>query len=230
MSALPAIKTKPVPKVALVGVDAPSALLLRTTFQQLKIEAHALHTDPAAAMHKTKYEGCVLPLDDHAQGVLEAVRTSPRNRQITILGLSKTPHDVVRYAKFGINAVLKLPLDRQDTMRAVRSIHLLILHELRRYIRLPIVVEVLIETNSGNKIKGMTRDISYGGMSVNVPTRMGADTGVNLKFTLPNGEVVKMPANVLWFHPPDLVGLRYESTEEPRQMVRRWIDGFLEIS
>ena len=230
MSTSPTLKSKPVPKVALVGVDTATAALLKTSFQQFKIETHPLESDPVSRLHKAKYEGCVVPLDEHAQPVLEAVRTSPRNRQITVIGLSKTPQDVAPYTKFGINAVLKLPLDRQDTIRAIRSTHMLILHELRRYVRLPIVLEVLIETNAGMKIKGSTRDISYGGMSVNVPNRMGVDTGVDLKFTLPNGDVVKIPANVLWFHPPDLVGLRYESTDEPRQMVRRWIDAYLEIA
>ncbi|MBZ5648238.1 MAG: PilZ domain-containing protein [Acidobacteriia bacterium] len=223
-------KSKPVPKVALIGIERPAAELLRSTFLQFKIESHVLTTDPAEAMHKKKYEGCVVRLDDQAGPVLEAVRTSARNRQITILGLCHNHEEAIRYSKFGINAVLKLPLDRQETMKAVRSTHLLILHELRRYVRLPIVLEVVMETSTGVKINGMTRDISYGGMSVKVPTKVGPDTAMEIRFTLPSGDAVKMPANVLWFHPPELVGLRFESTDEPRQMVRRWIDAYLEIA
>ena len=224
-----AAKSKPVPKVALIGIERPAAEVLRAAFQQFKIESHAVTADPAEAMHKKKFEGCVVRLDENAQPVLEAVRTSARNRQITILGLCHSHEEAVRYSKFGINAVLKLPLDRQETVKAVRATHLLILHELRRYVRLPIVLEVAMETTTGVKINGMTRDISYGGMSVKVPTKIGPDTAMDIKFTLPSGDAVKMPANVLWFHPPELVGLRFESTDEPRQMVRRWIDAYLEI-
>lgn len=230
MAATVEAKTKPVPKVALIGVERQSAEMLRAAFQQFKIESHVVVADAAEAMHKKKYEGCVVRLDDHALPVLEAVRGSARNRQITILGLCDTHEQVGRYAKFGINAVLKLPLDRQDTMKAVRATHLLILHELRRYVRLPIVLEVAMETSAGVKISGTTRDISYGGMSVKVPMKIGADTAMDVKFTLPNGELVKMPSVVLWFHPPELIGIRFESTDAPRQMVRRWIDGFLGIS
>jgi hypothetical protein len=226
----PGIAKKVVPKVAMIGLEHASAELLRTTFQQFKIESQVLSGNAVETMQKKKYEGCVVHLDDEAAPVLEAVRTSPRNRQITILGICKNPQEAVRFSKFGINAIVKSPIERQDAMKAIRSTHLLILHELRRYVRLPIVLEVLIELAGGTKVKGMTRDISYGGMSVNVPTKISAETTADLKFTLPNGDVVKIPASTLWFHPPDLVGLKFESTDEPRQVVRRWIDAFLEIA
>jgi PilZ domain-containing protein len=226
----PAVTKKVVPKVAIIGLEKATAETLRTTFQQFKIDSHVVSGNAVEAMQKKKYEGCVVHLDDKAMPVLEAVRNSPRNRQITILGICENTHDAIRFSKFGINAVLKQPLERQDAVKAVRSTHLLILHELRRYVRLPIVLEVLIEVAGGNKVKGMTRDISYGGMSVTVPTKISAETTADLKFTLPSGDVVKIPASVLWFHPPELVGLKFESTDEPRQMVRRWIDAFLEIA
>ncbi len=230
MSPLIDPKSKPVPKVALIGVERQSAEMLRAAFQQFKIDSHVIATDPAEAMQKKKYEGCVVRLDDQALPVLEAVRTSARNRQITILGICNNHEETVRYSKFGINAVLTLPLDRQDTVKAVRATHLLILHELRRYVRLPIVLEVHMETSGGSKVAGMTRDISYGGMSVKVPTKIGVDTTLDVKFTLPSGDLVKMPGAVLWFHPPETVGIRFETNDEPRQMVRRWIDGYLGIA
>jgi len=225
-----AAKSKPVPKVALIGIERPAAEVLRAAFQQFKIESHVLTADPVESMHKKQYEACVVRLDDDAVPVLEAVRTSPRNRQITILGVCSNTQDAIRYSRYGINAVLRDPVERQDAMKAVRSTHMLILHELRRYVRLPIVLEVLMELRGGVKVSGMTRDISYGGMSVKVPTKVSAETAADVKFTLPSGDVVKIPASVLWFHPPDLIGIRFESTDEPRQMVRRWIDGYLEIS
>ncbi len=215
--------------MALIGTERPDADVLRSAFQQFKIESHVLTADPTEVLQKKKFEGCVVRLDEHAAAVLEAVRSSARNRQITILGLCQNHQEAVRYSKFGINAVLKLPLDRQETVKTVRATHLLILHELRRYIRLPIVLEVAMETSSGVKINGMTRDISYGGMSVRVPSKIGTDTAMEISFTLPSGDAVKMPAHVLWFHPPELVGLRFETTDEPRQKVRRWIDAYLEI-
>lgn len=223
-------KTKPVPKVALIGVDRTSAEILRAAFQQFKIDPHLLLTDPVQAMQNKKFEGCAVRLDDKALAVLEAVRNSPRNRQITILGICQEHDEVGRYAKFGINAVLKLPLDRQETVKAVRSTQMLILHELRRYVRLPIVIEVLMQTAGGTKISGMTRDISYGGTSVKVPNKVSADTALDLKFTLPNGDEVKMPGSVLWFHPPETIGIRFEPNDPGRQKVRHWIDGFLGIA
>jgi len=112
MAAPSEVKTKPIPKVALIGIERQSAELLRSAFQQFKIESHVIGADAAEAMHKKKYEGCVVRLDQSALPVLEAVRSSARNRQITIVGIYDTHQEVAPYTKFGINAVLKLPLDR----------------------------------------------------------------------------------------------------------------------
>ncbi len=229
MSSLIAPKSKHLPKVALVGLDESSNDVLRTSLQQFKIDCHVVAGDPFEALQKKKFEGVAVRLDDNAAPILEAVRNSPRNRQVTILGICSSTQEAIRYSKFGINAVLRYPLERQDTIKAVRATHMLILHELRRYVRVPIVLEIKMELAGGVRIAGVTRDISYGGMSVKVPSKISQDTYGDLSFTLPNGKAIRCGATVIWFHPPELIGIRFEQTDERRFDVRRWIDEYLEI-
>lgn len=229
MSTPASSKPKHVPKVAIIGADAAGGELLKNTFQQFKIEVVPVGASALEDLHKRKFEGVVLKLDEEAPAMLEAIRTSPRNRQVTILGMCTNPSEAIRFSKYGINAVLKYPLERQDTMRAVRSTHLLILHELRRYVRVPLVLEVHLELMGGNRVAGVTRDISYGGLSLKLPTKISPETYTDMSFTLPNGTQVRVGGTVLWFHPPELVGIRFELTDERRTVVRRWIDEYLEI-
>ena len=213
-------KAKHVPTALLVGLKGDEAELLRTIFRQFSIESEAAAGDVHKIVTKRKFEACVVRLDDDAGGVLEAVRGSARNRSIPILGICASAQQAIRYSKLGINAILHDPLERQDAMRGVRSAHLLIIHELRRYIRIPIVLEFVLDLFGGGKVTGVTRDVSYGGMSVVTPTRISVDHAGEVSFHLPSGAGVKVGVTVLWRHEPELVGLRFETGDDRRLQIR----------
>jgi hypothetical protein len=223
-------KAKHVPTALLVDLKDSEAELLRSIFRQFSIESEAATGDVAKTVNKRKFEACVLRLDDGAGAVLEAVRGSARNRSIPILGICASAQQAIRYSKLGINAILHDPLERQDAMRGVRSAHLLIIHELRRYVRIPIVLEFTLDLFGGGKISGVTRDVSYGGMSVISPTRISVDHAGEVAFTLPNGTAVKVGVTVLWRHEPELVGLRFELGDDRRVQIRPWVDEFLKLA
>lgn len=222
-------KAKQVPTALLVDLTDSESELLRSVFRQFSIESEAATGDVAKMVNKRKFEACVLRLDDGAQVVLEAVRGSARNRSIPILGICASAQQAIRYSKLGINAILHDPLERQDAMRGVRSAHLLIIHELRRYVRIPIVLEFALDLFGGGKIGGVTRDVSYGGMSVISPTRISVDHAGEVSFTLPNQTHVKTGVTVLWRHEPELVGLRFEAGDDRRLQIRPWVDEYLKL-
>lgn len=223
-------KAKHVPTALLVGLKDDEAELLRAVFRQFSIESETAAGDVAKMVNKRKFEACVLRLDDGAGTVLEAVRGSARNRSIPILGICASAQQAIRYSKLGINAILHDPLERQDAMRGVRSAHLLIIHELRRYVRIPIVLGFAMDLFGGGKISGVTRDMSYGGMSVISPTRVSVDHAGEVTFTLPNGTAVKVGVTVLWRHEPELVGLRFETGDDRRLLIRPWVDEYLKLA
>ena len=223
-------KTKHVPTALLVGLKNDEAEVLRSVFRQFSIESEIAAGDVAKMVNKRKFEACVLRLDDDAQAVLEAVRGSARNRSIPILGICASAQQAIRYSKLGINAILHDPLERQDAMRGVRSAHLLIIHELRRYVRIPIVLEFALDLFGGGKVSGVTRDVSYGGMSVISPTRVSVDHAGEVSFHLPNGTGVKVGVTILWRHEPELVGLRFEAGDDRRLQIRPWVDEYLKLA
>jgi hypothetical protein len=225
----PETKGKHGPTALLIHLEEGEAELLSGVFRQFSIETETASGDVAKLVNKRKFEACVLRLDDAAEATLQTLRESARNRSVAILGICSTAPQAMRFSKYGINALLRDPVDRQDAVRGVRSAHLLIIHELRRYIRVPIVLECLVELMGGGKFSGVTRDLSYGGMSVITSTHVSVDHASEVSFTLPNQTRIKTGATILWRHEPELVGLRFEAGDDRRLQVRPWIDAYLKI-
>src|SRR5579864_7782269 len=94
------------------------------------------------------------------------MRSSPRNRNMVIYGISMSNEHLRQFSKYGINVMLNHPLDRQAALKVVRSTHLLVLHEFRRYVRVPVIVEVKMEFER-SAYTASSIELSGGGMSMN---------------------------------------------------------------
>ncbi|HEV2021455.1 MAG TPA: PilZ domain-containing protein [Terriglobales bacterium] len=223
-------KAKHGPTALLIHLEKDEAELLGGVFRQFSIASETVSGDVAKLVNQKKFEACVLRLDEGAERTLQTLRDSARNRNVPILGICSSTPQALRFSKYGINALLRDPLERQDAMRGVRSAHLLIIHELRRYIRVPIVLECVMDLMGGGKVAGLTRDLSYGGMSVITSTRVSVDHAGEVSFKLPNETGVKVGATILWRHEPELVGLRFEPADDRRLQLRPWIDDYLKLT
>ncbi len=111
----------------------------------------------------------------------------------------------------------------------VRATHLLVIHELRRYVRVPVVAQAEIEM--GTKTAAATTvEVSSGGMSLRCLTRLASSDPVRLTLTLPGIPRTTVRAFISWYRDTDKVyGLRFDSTDDRRLKIRHWIDQYLEI-
>ncbi|MGH9555440.1 MAG: PilZ domain-containing protein [Terriglobales bacterium] len=220
---------KAVATVALVELEEASATILRDCFKQFGIQTTPLEGDVAQRLQRQKFEAMALRLNDSAEAVLQAARSSPSNRRVVVYGISSDTKDTLRFSKYCINAVLPDPLDRQAALKVVRATRLLVINELRIYVRVPILLELNIDSE-GRRFKAATQEVSAGGMSLSVEQKLKVGQVVDISFTLPDGQQVKVGASVCWLRNPDLAGIRFEATDERRLAVRRWIDDYLGIS
>jgi len=200
---------KVAPRVALVQLDAPTTHILKKAFEQCGIQTVALAEDFATRLVSEKFEGCVVILDEQAPTVLEEVRSSRSNHRMILYGILLDKVDVRRFSKYGINAILDSPLDRSAALNVARSTCALLLNELRRYVRIPLVIEVSVEGTNG-KWSGSSREISGGGISVQLTGKAPpGDTLLRLSFSLPDNPPVSVGATVCWANADALVsGLR----------------------
>lgn len=221
---------KVVATVALIGLDEAASGILRDCFKQFGIRTTAVGDDAIQRLKREKFEACVLRLQEAgAEAILETARTSPSNRRIVVYGICRNAQEALRLSRYGINAILADPVERQSALRVVRATHLLVINELRRYVRIPIFTEVGL-TVQGRKHAATSMEISAGGMSLKTQFRAAPPTAVEVEFTLPDSQHLAVGANVCWQREPDLLGVRFVATDQRRLAVKKWIDDYLGLA
>lgn len=227
----PATATRKVSaRVALVGVEGPAATTLRDSFRQFGIDTVEVPLkDVDVRFAREKFEGCVVALDDRAEAVLHAARNSRSNRRLVIYGICANATDAMRFSRFGVNALFKQPVERPDALKVVRSTQLLVLHELRCYVRIPFASRVSY-TVEGKSMVGTSQELSGGGMSVKADSIPANGARVRVQFDLASRGPISVNGTVCWTRDREkLFGLRYNPDDPGRVQVKQWIDEYLEI-
>ena len=225
-----AISGKITARIASIHIDPACNSFLNDCFKQFGIMVVPADDDPVTLLNRQKFEACVLRLyDPDADRILKAARNSPSNRRLVIYGIARNTQEALRYSAYGINAVLDEPLDRQSVLKVVRATHLLVIHELRRYVRIPVVSQVEVEV--GNRILTVTAvEVSSEEMSVRSLSALPKGEAIRLNLALPGLEKLSVRAFVCWYRDSDKIyGLRFDPTDDRRLRVRGWIDQYLEI-
>ena len=225
-----AISGKITARIASIHIDPACNTFLNDCFRQFGITVVPAEGDPILLLNRQKFEACVLRLyDPEADRILKAARNSPSNRRLVVYGIARNTQEALRYSSYGINAVLDEPLDRQSVLKVVRATHLLVIHELRRYVRIPVASQAEFDVN-GQPIIGTTVEVSSGGISIRCLAPLPKSEAIRLTLSLPGIEKLYVRGFVCWYRESDKVyGMRFDATDERRLRVRAWIDQYLEI-
>lgn len=222
--------SKAAARVAAVDLENSALSILRDCFRQYSIEISTVNGNITDQFRRDKFDACVLDLKPEMLKTVEAARSSPLNRRMVIYGISHQPGDAVPFIKYGINAVLEWPFDRQTAHKMIRSTQSLVIHEFRRYVRVPVSTEVAVRVD-GQKITALSEEVSAGGMSIRIPQRLGALSPMLLSFILPTDNKVTISATVCWAREQEnLVGVRFGPADERRFQVKSWIDHYLQMA
>jgi hypothetical protein len=214
-------------RVALVDLKESARNRLAECFRQFGIDAVLVSSSAAERLRQEKFEACVLNLGPGAEAVMEAARTSPSNSRLVLYGLGGSAQEAMRYSKYGINAMFQEPLERPAALKLVRATHMLVLHEFRRYARIPIMTEVTVVSRDGHRLTASSVEISSGGMSVKSAEDMPAESKVEVSFSLLTLPRVCVRGVVTWRKSKSF-GVQFEAADDRRHRVKEWIDAFLE--
>ena len=206
-------------------LDPSTTETLARAFAQCGIETIPFLEDFVTRLSMEQFQGCVVRLDDDAAAVLEAVRSSRSNHRMILYGIAPEGVDVRRFSRFGINTLIDDQPDRGNALNIARSTCSLLLHELRRYVGVPLVIEVSMQTISG-KYSGSSREISGGGMSVQLGQEAFPSDKLRLSFRLPERPSIAIDAAVCW-RSNSLMGFQFQDSDPARQVVKDWINAFL---
>jgi Tfp pilus assembly protein PilZ len=222
----PIFTRKAAARAALVGLSDSYRALLAESFRQFNIETVPITLNPAERLHKEKFEACVVALAEGTDSVLESVRSSPSNSRCIVYGVGGSAQEAMRYSKYGINAMLNEPLERPATLKLIRATRMLVLHEFRRYVRIPVMTEVCI-IGDGRKVFGSSIEMSSGGMSVKSSEDFSHGTNVEISFALMTLPRVNLRGAITW-RKPKSIGVRFDPADDRRLKVKSWIDSYLE--
>jgi len=216
-------------RVALVDLKESDRYLLNECFRQFGIETVQVSATARDRLRQEKFEACVLKLAHGAEAVMEAARSSPSNSRLVLYGVGGSAKEAIRFSKYGINAMFEEPLERPAVVKLVRATHMLVLHEFRRYVRIPIMTEVTVVSADGHRLTASSVDVSSGGISLKSSEDMPAGTNVEVSFSLLTLPRVNVRGSVSWRRNKSL-GIRFDGADERRRKVKEWIDSYLESS
>lgn len=219
---------KATPRVALVSLPDSDCAILRDGFREFRVQPIILSGTGRERLKNEKFDGCVLPLDDEAAPLLEALRASPLNKRIVVYGICDGTDALLGFTQYGINVVLEHPLTKASAGEAIRATHLLVRGELRCYVRAPLVTAVtLTAKGTSTTVAAFGQEISAGGMSLKTAADLPLNQLVQLSLSLPKMPKIVLNAQVCWKQPGRL-GIRFDRSNE-REKVRKWIENYLEI-
>lgn len=216
-------------RIAFVGIKDSVSSILADCFRQFGAEPFAISGDAASRLAKQKFDGCVIRLSPETESILESVRLSPSNSRMVIYGLGGNAQQALRYSKYGINAIFHEPLERPAALKLVRATQVLVLHEFRRYVRIPVVTEVSVTTAEGATFSATSQEISTGGMSLRGAEAVSVGENVEISFALLTLPRIWVRSTVAWRkNAARTFGIRFDPQDERRFRIKEWIGAYLE--
>lgn len=226
--AAPPRSRKATARVALVDIKEPTRSLLSDCFKQFGIEAVVMTGNVVPRIQKEKFEACVLQLIPESGAVMEAVRTSPSNNRMLVYGLGGSAQEAMKFSRYGVNAVFQEPLERPAALKLVRATQMLVLHEFRRYVRIPIITEISMISADSRRFTATSMEISTGGMSVKSGEEVSLGMALEVSFALLTLPRIWLRAQVSWIKPDKTFGVRFDVKDERRMRIKEWIEAYLE--
>ncbi len=215
-------------RAALVDLHENSRSLLSECFRQFGIDAITMSSDHAPRLANEKFEACVVRVGSTAETVLESARSSRSNNRMIIYGLGGTIKEAMKFSKFGLNAVFQEPLERPAALKLVKATQMLVLHEFRRYVRIPVITEVSVAAGRDH-ISSSSVELSSGGMSLKSTEPVSPGQPVEVSFALLTLPRIWVKGSVSWIKPAEkMFGVRFDPRDERRQRIKEWVDSYLE--
>ena len=216
-------------RAALVDLHESSRSLLTECFRQFGIDSVSMTGDNTKRLASEKFEACVIHLGAQAKPVLESARTSRSNRRMIIYGVGGSLKEVMKLSQYGINAVFNEPLERPAALKLVRATQMLVLHEFRRYVRIPVITEVSVVAGRNRNFIASSHELSSGGMSCRSSEEVAPGLPVEISFALLTLPRIWVRGTVSWHKPASKTfGVRFDTHDERRLRIKEWVDSYLE--
>jgi CheY-like chemotaxis protein len=216
-------------KLLVVEDDLASLELMAEVFMSLKAEVRPVSDSEKAVgmVNQEKFDGIFLDLEmPNLNGfdLARLIRKSSWNKSTPIIIVTGRDERQTMQEVFALGATffLQKPVDRQKLSILFRTVSGGMLENRRKYIRVPLQTEVICIVGS-RTIRGMTWNLSHGGMQVEVGDLQPKDT-VRLSFRLPVSGVSLGAAGTVVWAKEDRQGIQFTNvSKQNEQSIRKFI-------
>lgn len=167
-------------------------------------------------LFRRKVDAIVIDLHvDRALPLLKELTNTPSNSRIPAFAVTNNSfRDAFGLAHFTFEA----PIDQPTFVRALRKAYPVMLRERYHYHRHAVELPVTITQSSGETLKGVSVNISEGGMAFRCDFPLEKNDRVQLEFDIPQKlGAVKCKGEVVWSNAKQLIGLKFLSLKPALQ-------------
>lgn len=181
---------------------------------QIEVEACTELVQATRKIAARKYQGVMLDWnqDVGSPALLNAIRASTSNASDVVFALVSSGDQALAATHLGANFIIPPPVTPESVVPYIRAGYGLMVHELRRYFRCPVVLPVRLERRDGSGWGARTLNVSRGGLAVisgGAPLTIGER--LLASFEIPGAIPAQdMPVTVCWLDAIGRAGLKYE--------------------
>lgn len=192
-------------KLLVVEDDELNLELMGEVLSSLKAEVTPVRdSEQAAAMVKQgRFDGIFMDLEMpsmHGFELAGRIRESSWNRSTPIVVVTGSDEKATMQQAFakGANFFLQKPIDRQKLTRLFRAVRGMFLENRRRNMRVPLRTDIMCSEGARTH-RGMTWNLSMGGMLIETGATLKPGDSVRLSFRLPvSSEQIEAAGSVVW--------------------------------
>jgi CheY-like chemotaxis protein len=192
-------------KLLVVEDDALNLELMQEVLTSLKAQVSPVNEAEQAAMvvNKERFDGIFLDMEMptmHGLELTTRIRKSPSNQTTPIVVVTGSDEKAVMQQAFakGANFFLQKPVDRRKLSGLYRAARGVFLENHRKYVRVPLRTDVIC-SDGPRTMRGISWNLSQGGILIDVGSRLKAGDPIRLSFRLPvSNEQIDAMGTVAW--------------------------------
>jgi hypothetical protein len=216
--------------LAAIGIELAHLEFFKTSLEKYGVPMQVAAYDFGRPPKRADVSAFIVRLGAGAEEALTKIRAHEEFRDTLIYAVG-TGGDLLNanLSEFEISVLLP-DLSAPSVTDAVQSTYQLLLHQLRRYARIPIVTPVLVGAGD-NSVKGISRNVSAGGMSMSLLTAgsldaMQSEPVIQVSFSLPHSGRFHL-SSVIVRKADKLANFQFLGSPDQEEL-KGWIDRYLQ--
>lgn len=175
----------------------------------------------------TKYQGVLVDYanDLSADALIDGVRGSTSNAADVVYAFVTNAYQADAARRLGANFVVPQPFTFESIAPYIRAGYGLMVHELRRYFRAPVVFPVDLVSDDGRRLAARSIDLSSGGLAISAPESLTAGQVFDAFFRIPgSSDAIEVRVIVCWSDETRRAGLRFDMPSQIAESpIQRWL-------